>query len=67
MYKRQVVCLAALRAPCAIFLQGPDSQHDMNMGVAGSLVMDGKISTHPLVSKVVLHLGPDKGKLLFPG
>ena len=39
----------------------------MNMGVAGSLVMDGKISTHPLVYKVVLHIGPDKGKLLFPG
>ena len=39
----------------------------MDMGVAGSLVMDGKISAHPLVHKVVLHIGPDKGKLLFPG
>ena len=39
----------------------------MNMGVAGSLVMDGKIGAHPLVHKVVLHIGPDKGKLLFPG
>ena len=39
----------------------------MNMGVAGSLVMDGKVGAHPLVHKVVLHIGPDKGKLLFPG
>ena len=38
----------------------------MNMGIAGSLVMDGKIGAHPLVYKVVLHIGPDKGKLLFP-
>src|SRR5699024_17623 len=39
----------------------------MDMGVDGSLVMDGKIGAHPLVHKVVLHIGPDKGKLLFPG
>ena len=39
----------------------------MDMGVAGSLVMDGKISAHPLVHKVVLHIGTHKGKLLFPG
>ena len=63
----QVVCLAALCAPCAIFFQGPDGQHDMNMGVAGSLVVDGKIGAHPLVHKILLHIGPDKGKLLFPG
>ena len=63
----QVVCLATLCAPCAIFFQGPDGQHDMDMGVAGSLVMDGKVGAHPLVHKVVLHIGPDKGNLLFPG
>ena len=28
----------------------------MDMGVAGSLVMDGKVSAHPLVHKVVLHI-----------
>src|SRR5699024_2070639 len=39
----------------------------MNMGVAGSLIVDGKVSAHPLVHKIVLHIGPDKGKLLFPG
>ena len=39
----------------------------MNMGVAGSPVMDGKVGAHPLVHKVVLHIGPDKGKLLFAG
>ena len=37
----------------------------MNMGVAGSLVMDGKVSTHSFVYKVVLHIGAHKGKLLF--
>ena len=63
----QIVCFAALRVPCAIFFQGPDGQHDMNMGVAGSLVVDGKIGAHPLVHKILLHIGPDKGKLLFPG
>ena len=63
----QVVCLAALCAPYAIFFQGPDGQHDMNMGVAGSLIVDGEVGAHPLVHKVVLHIGPDKGKLLFSG
>ena len=29
--------------------------------------MDGKVGAHPLVHKVVLDIGPDKGKLLFPG
>ena len=38
----------------------------MDMGVAGSLVMDGKVGAHPLIHKVVFHIGPDKGKLLFP-
>ena len=42
-------------------------RQDMDMGVAGSLVVDGKVSAHPLVHKVVLHIGPDKGKLLLPG
>ena len=63
----QVVCVASLCPLCAIFFQGPDGQHDMNMGVAGSLVVDGKIGAHPLVHKILLHIGPDKGKLLFPG
>ena len=27
----------------------------------------GKVSAHPLVHKIVFHIGPDKGKLLFPG
>ena len=63
----QVVCLAALCAPCAIFFQGPDGQHDMNMGVAGSLVMDSKVGAHSFAYKVVLHIGTHKGKLLFAG
>ena len=63
----QIVCLAALCAPLSIFFQRPERQHDMDMRVAGSLVMDSKIGAHPLVHKVVLHIGPDKGKLLFSG
>ena len=39
----------------------------MNMGVAGSLIVDGEVGAHSLVHKVVLHIGPDKGKLLFTG
>src|SRR5699024_6966337 len=35
--------------------------------VAGSLVMDGEVGAHPLVHKVVLDIGQDKGKLLFSG
>ena len=39
----------------------------MDMRVAGSLVMDSKVSTHSFVYKVVLHIGAHKGKLLFTG
>ena len=61
----QIVCLAALCAPLSIFFQRPERQHDMDMRVAGSLVMDSKVSTHSSVYKVVLHIGAHKGKLLF--
>ena len=40
---------------------------NMDMGVAGSLIVDGEVGAHPLVHKVALHIGPDKGKLLFSG
>ena len=63
----QIVCLAALCAPLSIFFQRPERQHDMDMGVAGSLVMDGKVGAHSFVYKVVLHIGTHKGKLLFAG
>ena len=63
----QIVCLAALCAPLSIFFQRPERQHDMDMRVAGSLVMDSKVSTHSFVYKVVLHIGAHKGKLLFAG
>ena len=35
----------------------------MDMRVAGSLVMDGKVGAHSFVYKVVLHIGTHKGKL----
>ena len=63
----QIVCLAALCAPLSIFFQRPERQHDMDMRIAGSLVMDSKVGAHPLVHKVVLHIGAHKGKLLFTG
>ena len=63
----QIVCLAALCAPLSIFFQRPERQHDMDMRVAGSLVMDSKVGTHSFVYKVVLHIGTHKGKLLFAG
>ena len=63
----QIVCLAALCAPLSIFFERPERQHDMNMRVAGSLVMDSKVGTHSFVYKVVLHIGTHKGKLLFAG
>ncbi len=63
----QIVCLAALCAPLSIFFQRPERQHDMDMRVAGSLVMDSKVGAHSFVYKVVLHIGTDKGKLLFAG
>ena len=37
----------------------------MDMGVACSFVVDGEVGAHPLVYKVVLHISPDKSKLLF--
>ena len=39
----------------------------MDMRVAGSLVMDGEVGAHPLVHKVVLHIGTHKSELLFAG
>ena len=63
----QIVCLAALCAPLSIFFQRPERQHDMDMRVAGSLVMDSKVGTHSFVYKVVLHIGTHKGELLFAG
>ena len=42
------------------FFQRPERQHDMNMGVAGSLVMDGGPRRTSLVHKVVLHIGPTR-------
>ena len=63
----QIVCLAALCAPLSIFFQRPERQHDMDMRVAGSLVMDSKVGAHSFVYKVVLHIGAHKGKLLFTG
>ena len=39
----------------------------MDMRIAGSLVMDSKVSAHSFVYKVVLHIGAHKGKLLFTG
>ncbi len=43
--------------PTVHFLSEAGGQHDMDMGVAGSLVMDSKVGAHPLVHKVVLHIG----------
>ena len=63
----QIVCLAALCAPLSIFFQRPERQHDMDMRVAGSLVMYSKVGTHSFVYKVVCHIGTHKGKLLFAG
>ena len=63
----QIVCLAALCAPLPIFFQRPERQHDMDMRVAGSLVMDSKVGAHSFAYKVVLHIGTHKGKLLFAG
>ena len=63
----QIVCLAALCAPLSVFFQRPERQHDMDMRVAGSLVMDSKVGTHSFVYKVVLHIGTHNGKLLFAG
>lgn len=60
-------CLAALCAPLSVFFQRPERQHDMDMRVAGSLVMDGKVGAHSFVYKIVLHIGTHKGKLLFAG
>ena len=60
----QIINLPALRSPFSIFPQGPDGQHDMGVGVAGSFVMDGKVSTHSSVHKIVFDESPDKCQLL---
>ena len=49
----QIVNLAALRAPLAIFFYGPNGQHDMSVRVAVTLVMERKVSAHSLCYKIV--------------
>ena len=63
----QIVNLATLCAPLAVLLNGADGEHDMGVGVAGSLIVDGKVGAHPGINKIVFHEGADKGKLLRPG
>ena len=57
----QIIDLAALGTPFAGFFQQVDCQHDVGVGISGSFVMDGKISTHPNGHKVVFHKSADKG------
>ena len=63
----QIVHLAALRAPLAIFFYGPDCQHDMGVGIAGSLIVDGEVGAHSSVNKIVFDERADKRQLLRPG
>ncbi len=63
----QIVHLAALCAPLAIFFYGPNCQHDMGVGIAGSFIVDGEVGEHSSVNEIVFDIGPDKGKLLRPG
>ena len=58
--------LCGTSRPMHRFFLRADGQHIWTWG-CGSLVMDGEVGAHPLVHKVVLHIGPDKGKLLLPG
>ena len=63
----QIVNLAALCTPLAIFFYGSDCQQNVSMGVAGSLVVDGKVSAHSSIHKIVFDERPDKSKPLRPG
>ena len=63
----QIVNLATLCAPLAVLLNGADGEHDMGVGVAGSLIVDGKVGAHSSIHKIVFDERTDKGKLLRPG
>ena len=49
----QIVNLSAFRAPSPIQLQWPHGQHDMGVGVACALIVNGKIGAHPGRHKIV--------------
>ena len=57
----QIVDLATLGSPLAVFFQRAHGKQDMDMGIAGAFVMQGKIGAHPFVHKVVLNKRADKG------
>ena len=57
----QIIDLAALRAPLSVFFQRSDGQQNVGVRVAGVAVMDGKISAHPFVHKIVFHIRADEG------
>ena len=41
--------------PCTVFVQRPDSQENVCMGIMSIGIVDGKISTHPHIYKVLLN------------
>ena len=51
----QVVNLAALGSPLAVFFQRAHGEQDMDMGIAGAFIMQSKISAHPFIHKVILN------------
>jgi len=40
-------------ASCAVWVDGPGSQHDMGVGVAVLFIVDAEISTHALINKML--------------
>ncbi len=42
----QIINLPALRPPLTIRTERPDRQHDMSVGIARPLVVDGKVGAH---------------------
>lgn len=57
----QIIDLAALRAPLPVFFQWADSQQNVGVRVAGFAVVDGKISAHPFVNKIIFYIRADEG------
>ena len=63
----QIVHLSALRSPFPIFFYGADGEHNMGVGVAGSLIVDGKVGAHSSIHKIFLDEHSDKRQLFRPG
>ena len=61
----KVIYLSGFREPFAVFVHCPERQQNVGVGVAISLVVDGKVSNHALGNKLLVAKFFEHRKVLF--